>query len=88
VKEAQSLQEEGNRRIAKALEDQENKLSHGKACRCIIGDFCQNCGLPHLGARQAGDMYYYTPLTCNAFGIIDYMHILIMKEWIGREVIM
>ena len=60
---------EGNVRIQEAIED--NELPHTQAQRCIIGDYCQNCGLPHLGGRQVGKSYYCSPLNVNVFGIVN-----------------
>lgn len=37
----------------------------------IVVDYSQNLGLPHLGAEQAGESYYYCPLNVNGFGIVD-----------------
>jgi hypothetical protein len=71
VKEAQGMREEGNKQIAEALEDQRNELPHDEARQCIIGDFCQNCGIPYLGACQAGDTNYFSPLNINVFGVVD-----------------
>jgi hypothetical protein len=90
VKEAQGMREEGNKRIAEALEDQKNELPHDEARRCIIGDFCQNCGIPLLGGCQAGDTYYFSPLVSliAEYKVVHCTHILIMKEWEGRAVIM
>jgi hypothetical protein len=91
VKEAQGMREEGNKRIAEALEDQRNELPHNEARRCIIGDFCQNCGIPHLGGCQAGDTYYFSPLNVNVFGIVDCgveggaLHAYPYHEGMGRK---
>jgi hypothetical protein len=70
VKEAHGMRQEGNKRIAEALEDQQQNLPHDEARRCIIGDFCQNCGIPHLGGCQAGDTYYFSPLNVSVFGFL------------------
>lgn len=37
----------------------------------FTADFCQNMGIPNLGADQFGDGYYFSPLTANCFGISD-----------------
>jgi hypothetical protein len=31
----------------------------------------QNLRIPHFGKEQAGDTYYYSPLTINLFGLMD-----------------
>ena len=69
VQESAAMRHEGNVRIQEAVDD--NDLPHSQARRTIIGDYCQNCGLPHLGARQAGKAYYCSPLKVNVFGIVD-----------------
>ena len=32
----------------------------------------QNLYLPHFGGEQSGDTYYFSPLTINGFGVVDY----------------
>ena len=71
VKEAQGMREEGNKQIQEAIEDHENNQPHEDACRVIIWDYCQNCGIPHGGVHQPGNTYYYSPLKCYVFGIVD-----------------
>lgn len=34
-------------------------------------DMGQNLGLPNLEAEQCGDTYYFSPLTCYLFGVVD-----------------
>ncbi len=34
----------------------------------FIIDYCQNLNLPHLGAAQPGDAYFYSPLSIYCFG--------------------
>jgi hypothetical protein len=51
-------------------------------CRCeevphadreyvIVCDYAQNTRLPHCGGEQPGEIYYFSPLTINLFGIFD-----------------
>jgi hypothetical protein len=51
-------------------------------CRCeevphkdreyvIVCDYVQNMPLPHYGGEQPWDIYYFSPLTINLFGIVD-----------------
>jgi hypothetical protein len=87
VKEAQGMREDRDKHLAEALQDQQNELPHDEAHRCIIGDFCQNCG----GACQAGDTYYFSPLNGNVFGIVDCgvqggaLHAYPYHEGMGRK---
>jgi hypothetical protein len=38
---------------------------------CLIGDYAQNLELPHFGAEQPHDIYYFSALTVNIFGLAD-----------------
>ena len=38
---------------------------------CLIGDYAQNLELPHFGAEQPQDIYYFSALTVNVFGLAD-----------------
>ena len=38
---------------------------------CMVCDNEQNLGLPHFGAEQPADIYYFLELTVNIFGIAD-----------------
>ena len=71
AKEAQGLREKADKQIQEAIEDHENNQPHEDARCVIIGDYCQNCGIPHVGTHQPGDTYYYSPLKCYVFGIVD-----------------
>ncbi len=37
----------------------------------MIGDYAQNLELPHFGAEQPQDIYYFSAITVNVFGIAD-----------------
>jgi hypothetical protein len=37
----------------------------------IVCDYAQNMPLPHYGGEQPGEIYYFSPLTINLFGIVD-----------------
>jgi hypothetical protein len=37
----------------------------------MVCDYAQNLGLPHFGAEQPADIYYFSELTVNIFGIAD-----------------
>ena len=38
----------------------------------FVCDYAQNLDMPHFGGEQPGNTYYYSPLTINVFGIVDY----------------
>jgi hypothetical protein len=38
---------------------------------CMICDYAQNLGLPHIGEEQPADIYYISELSVNIFGIAD-----------------
>ena len=38
----------------------------------FVCDYAQNLDMPHFGGEQPGDTYYYSPLTINVFGVVDY----------------
>ena len=38
---------------------------------CMICDYAQNLGLPHFGEEQPADIYYFSELTVNIFGVAD-----------------
>lgn len=38
---------------------------------CIVCNYAQNIGLPHFGAEQPADFYYFSELTVNVFGIAN-----------------
>ncbi len=37
----------------------------------MVCDYAQNLGLPHFSAEQPADIYYFSELTVNIFGISD-----------------
>ena len=51
------------------------KLAHisslSTSSYCIVCDYAQNVELPHFGAEQPQDIYYFSALTVNIFGIAD-----------------
>ena len=38
----------------------------------LVADYMQNLDMPHFGGEQPGDTYYFSPLTINGFGVVDY----------------
>ena len=69
VQMARAHREAANKAISQAKECVGNEHS----CRhyCVTMDYAQNLGLPHFGANQPGETYYYSPLNVNVFGIVD-----------------
>ena len=37
----------------------------------IVLDYCQNLDLPHLGKKQPGDTYYFSPIWLYCLGIVE-----------------
>jgi hypothetical protein len=54
-----------------ACEDRENNALHKDHCYSVVGYFAQNLHLPHFGAAQPGETYYYSPLSIFIFGLVD-----------------
>ena len=46
-------------------------MSQGHKVQTIVMNYCQNLSLPHLGADQLGDAYYFSPLSIYCFGIYN-----------------
>ena len=38
---------------------------------CVVCDYSQNVELPHFGAEQPQDIYYFSAITVNIFGMAD-----------------
>ena len=55
-----------------AKEDFRNKVLWPYRNDMLVGDYFQNLDLPHFGGEQPGDTYYFSPLTINGFGVVDY----------------
>jgi len=54
------------------MEDLRNKVVWPYRHDMLVGDYFQNLDLPHFGGEQPGDTYYFSPLTINGFGVVDY----------------
>lgn len=57
----------------------------------FVINYCQNMELPYFGGNQAGDSYYYTPLTVHCLGMVDvasnnHLYAHIYKEEDGKKV--
>ena len=57
--------------MVQALDDTNNDAVWSERHDCFVADFCQNMGLPHMGAHQPGEMYYFRPLGIYCFGVAD-----------------
>lgn len=71
VKMARAQRTLVNNKIIAARTDRSNKVEHSRRTYTLICDFGQNMALPHFGAHQPGDTYYYTPLNLFNFGVAD-----------------
>jgi hypothetical protein len=38
---------------------------------CYVADYAQNMYLPNFASEQPGATYYYSPLSCYCFGVVD-----------------
>jgi hypothetical protein len=38
---------------------------------CFVADYAQNMYIPNFAAEQPGATYYYSPLSCYVFGVVD-----------------
>jgi hypothetical protein len=73
---------------AKAQREYFNKISTEDG-DVLVMDYMQNLGLPHLGAEQSGNTYYYSPLNVFGFGIVNmktkFLHCLVYDEGEGKK---
>ena len=38
---------------------------------CYVGDYAQNLYIPNFASEQPGETYYFSPLSCYCFGMVD-----------------
>jgi hypothetical protein len=38
---------------------------------CYVGDYAQNLCVPNFASEQPGDTYYFSPMSCYCFGMVD-----------------
>jgi hypothetical protein len=38
---------------------------------CFVGDYAQNLYIPNFASEQPGETYYFSPLNCYCFGMVD-----------------
>jgi hypothetical protein len=89
VAEARSMREYANEKI---LLCKSTKMLHrSQKVVTIVCDYSQNGELPSFGDQQPGEVYYFSPLSINIFGIvnfdkdIDYATCYCYDEGIGRK---
>jgi len=91
VREAANMRTLANEARARCREDAVNNKPVDQRTITLVADFSQNMELPLFGAEQPGETYYYTPLTVNAFGIVDtstepeHLHFYLYEEFVGRK---
>jgi hypothetical protein len=38
---------------------------------CFVADYAQNMYIPNFASEQPGATYYYSPMSCYCFGVVD-----------------
>jgi hypothetical protein len=57
--------------IAAACKCRDDEVPHAQREYTIVCDYAQNLNMPHYGGEQPGDIYYFSAVTMNLFGIVD-----------------
>ena len=83
-KQWQTQREYVKMRRDQGKEDFFNKVLWPLRRDILVADYAQNLDLPHFGGEQPGDTYYYSPLTINVFGVVDYS-VEVMDAYIYTE---
>ena len=52
-----------------AMETKDNRPS--ERVLCFVGDYAQNLYIPNFASEKPGDTYYFSPLACYCFGMVD-----------------
>jgi hypothetical protein len=55
----------------RAKQCRDNEVPHKDRDYVLVCDYAQNMPLPHYGGEQPGEIYYFSALTINLFGIVD-----------------
>jgi hypothetical protein len=55
----------------RAKQCRDNEVPHKNRDYVLVCDYAQNMLLPHYGGEQPGEIYYFSALTINLFGIFD-----------------
>jgi hypothetical protein len=71
VKQAKAMRELTNQRMDLAKSDRESGVPFEESQQTFVGDYAQNLDLPHVGAEQPGETYYYSPKNVYIFGCVD-----------------
>jgi hypothetical protein len=56
---------------ASANKCRDNKVNHKNRDYLIVCDYAQNMPMPHSGGEQPGEIYCFSALAINLFGIVD-----------------
>jgi hypothetical protein len=54
-----------------AIQCRPSEVPHAEREYFIVCDYAQNLPLPHYGGENPGEIYYFSALTVNLFGIVD-----------------
>jgi hypothetical protein len=71
VEQAKAMREICTARLEQAKADKANGLPYSDAQQSFVGDYSQNLDIPHVGAEQPGDTYYFSPKNVYVFGCVD-----------------
>jgi hypothetical protein len=66
---AQTQREYFQEKKKEAFDTRNNRPS--ERVLCYVGDYAQNLSIPNFAAEQPGETYYYSPLSCYCFGMVD-----------------
>jgi hypothetical protein len=48
-----------------------DEVPHAQRKYTVVCDYAQNLNMPHYGDEQPGEIYYFSALIINLFGIVD-----------------
>jgi hypothetical protein len=51
---------------------------------CFVADYAQNLPIPNFASEQPGATYYYSPLSCYCFGVVD-TAVDMLTAWLYSE---
>jgi hypothetical protein len=51
---------------------------------CFVVDYAQNLPIPNFAREQPGATYYYSPLSCYCFGVVD-TAVDMLTAWLYSE---
>jgi hypothetical protein len=84
------MQEKGlceyvHKQIEAAIQCSSSEVPHAEREYVIVCGYAQNLPLPHYGGEQPGEIYYFSALTVNLFGIVDLSLSLCLPGIYGKE---